>query len=99
MTDPATDPEPTDGPGYATAMAELETILRELEDGEVDIDRLANQVRRAAELVRLCQGRLAAARTEVTRIVAELDGTSGSDGPGAEPSATDSDADTDPGPA
>jgi exodeoxyribonuclease VII small subunit len=77
VTDP-TDPSGPIGPaaeplGYAEAMAELDLILRELEDGEVDIDRLADQVRRAAELVRLCRGRLTDARTEVTRIVAQLD--------------------------
>jgi exodeoxyribonuclease VII small subunit len=75
LTDAATDGEIGDGPGYAAAMAELEAILRELEDGEIDIDRLAEQVRRAADLVRVCRGRLTEARTEVTRIVAELDGS------------------------
>jgi exodeoxyribonuclease VII small subunit len=67
----------TPGPGelgYADAMAELETILHELERGDVDLDRLSDQVRRAADLVRLCRGRLDDTRTEVTRIVADLDG-------------------------
>jgi exodeoxyribonuclease VII small subunit len=59
--------------GYADAMAELEVILHELERGDVDLDHLASQVRRAAELVRRCRGRLDQARTEVTRIVADLD--------------------------
>jgi exodeoxyribonuclease VII small subunit len=69
----ADQPEPVATLGYAEAMAELESILHELEDGEVDIDHLAAQVRRAAELVRHCRGRLVDARTEVTRIVGELD--------------------------
>ncbi len=64
----------TGQPGYAEAMAELEAILDELEDGEVDIDRLAERVKRAATLVELCRGRVEEARLEVTRIVAELDG-------------------------
>ena len=58
--------------GYAEALAELEDILAELEDGDVDIDRLAERVRRAAELLELCRGRIEDARVEVTRIVAEL---------------------------
>lgn len=70
---PADPPPPADTLGYAEAMAELEAILRDLEDGEVDIDHLAGQVRRASELVRHCRGRLVDARIEVTRIVAELD--------------------------
>ena len=109
MTDAATEDEIGDGPGYAAAMAELEAILRELEDGEVDIDRLAEQVRRAAELVRVCRGRLTEARTEVTRIVAELDGVSPTtgatgfedelDGAAADPAAPgQADLGLDPGP-
>ncbi len=59
--------------GYAEAMAELEAILHELERGDVDLDRLSGQVRRAADLVRFCRGRLDDTRTEVTRIVTDLD--------------------------
>jgi exodeoxyribonuclease VII small subunit len=66
----------TGQPGYAEAMAELDAILDELEDGEVDIDHLADRVKRAATLVELCRGRVEDARLEVTRIVAELDGDS-----------------------
>ncbi len=54
-------------------MAELDGILHELERGDVDLDRLAAQVRRAADLVRFCRGRLDDTRTEVTRIVTDLD--------------------------
>ena len=60
-------------PGYSEAMEELEAILAELEDGDVDIDRLAARVRRAAELVELCRARVDDARVEVVRIVAEID--------------------------
>jgi exodeoxyribonuclease VII small subunit len=73
-----TDPDPGTIPpgaiGYADALSELEAILRDLEDGDVDIDHLADQVRRAAALVEHCRGRLAEARTAVTRVVADLDG-------------------------
>jgi len=61
-------------PTYADAIAELDVILDQLESGDADIDALAAQVGRAAELVRLCRDRLDGARTEVTRIVTELDG-------------------------
>lgn len=59
--------------GYAEAVAELEEILQELESDAVDVDRLAEQVRRAADLIELCRGRLTDAQVEVTRIVADLD--------------------------
>ncbi len=62
-------------PGYAEALAELESILQALDGDDVDIDRLSNDVRRAAELIGICRDRLTATRTEVERIVADLDPT------------------------
>ena len=61
-----------DGIGYAAALAELESILAEIEDDAVDVDVLAARVRRAAELLRVCRDRITAARDEVGQIVAEL---------------------------
>ena len=58
--------------GYAAALAELEQILTEIEDDAVDVDVLAARVRRAAELLRVCRDRIAAARDEVGQIVADL---------------------------
>ncbi len=57
---------------YATAVEELEAILAGLEGDELDVDRLAEQVARAAELIRECRDRIAATRFEVDRIVADL---------------------------
>jgi exodeoxyribonuclease VII small subunit len=65
--------------GYADAVAELETILAELEDDTVDVDVLGARVARAAELIELCRGRIEKARMEVTRIVAAME--AGDDGP------------------
>jgi exodeoxyribonuclease VII small subunit len=59
--------------GYADALAELESILSELESDTVDVDRLAVQVRRASELIGLCRGRIRDARVEVEQIVADLE--------------------------
>ena len=59
--------------GYAEAVDELEEILSELESDDVDVDHLATQVKRAADLIELCRGRLDLARTEITRIVADLE--------------------------
>jgi exodeoxyribonuclease VII small subunit len=59
--------------GYADAMRELEAILGELETDDVDVDRLAERVARAAALIELCRGRIEAARVDVTRIVTELE--------------------------
>lgn len=74
MPEPAT-PAPAAEIGYGDALAELERILEEIEDDAVDIDVLATKVRRAAELLRVCRDRIAAARIEVTQIVADLEPT------------------------
>lgn len=59
--------------GYAEALAELESILAEIEDDAVDVDVLATRVKRAAELLRVCRDRITAAQVEVSQVVAELD--------------------------
>ena len=74
---------PDEGLAYVDAVAELESILAELEGEEVDIDVLGARVRRAATLIRLCRDRVAAARMEVEQVVAELEGEDeGGDAPG-----------------
>jgi exodeoxyribonuclease VII small subunit len=62
-----------DGPSYGDALRELEAILAELDRESVDVDRLADRVRRASELIQFCRSRLATARVDVERIVADLD--------------------------
>ena len=59
--------------GYGAALEELQEILAELESENVDVDRLASRVERAGTLIRLCQGRLAAAELQVERVVDALD--------------------------
>ena len=86
MTDEPTDePTPTDEIGYAAAIDELEELLGELEDDTIDIDLLGERVRRAAELIRICRGRIEQARVDVTEIVAGLsaDAASVEDGDGS----------------
>lgn len=67
MTEPA-------APGYAAALAELESILADLERADVDVDVLAAQVARAAELIGFCRDRIGNARLQIEQVVAGLDG-------------------------
>jgi exodeoxyribonuclease VII small subunit len=59
--------------GYAEAMAELGTILEELERDDLDVDVLAARVQRAGELIILCRARITRAQSDVESIVATLD--------------------------
>lgn len=63
----------TDEIRWADAIGELETILARLEDDALDVDVLAAQVARAAELIGLCRDRIASTKFEVERIVGDLD--------------------------
>lgn len=60
--------------GFAAAMAELETIVVELESDALDVDRLAERVARAAQLVDWCRTRIDATRFSVEQVVTRLDG-------------------------
>jgi exodeoxyribonuclease VII small subunit len=55
-------------PGYEDAVTELEEILSELSDDDIDVDHLAERVKRATELVKICRDRIAAARLDVKDI-------------------------------
>ena len=59
-------------PGYAAALHELDGILRELEGSDVDVDRLADRVARAAQLIALCRDRIGAARLQIDEVIADL---------------------------
>ena len=70
MTEPTqTAAEPT----FRDAMDELEGILERIEGEEIDIDRLAEELRRAAQLLDLCRGKIRKAEVEVTQIVQSLE--------------------------
>ncbi len=69
--------DPADVPpvavGYAAALAELEQILAQLERADVDVDVLATQVQRAAELISFCRDRIGNARLHIEQVVATID--------------------------
>lgn len=60
-------------PTFRAAMDELEAILERIEGEEVDIDRLAEELRRAAQLLEVCRGKIRRAEVEVTQIVQSLE--------------------------
>jgi exodeoxyribonuclease VII small subunit len=64
---------PEEAIGYADAMAELDEILEELEGDDLDVDVLAERVKRASELIKLCRARIARAQADVDTIVVDLE--------------------------
>ena len=67
-------------PSYREAAAEIEEILAKIDaETDVDIDELAGQVERAAELIRLCSDKLRSAESRVEKVTRELAENAGSD--------------------
>jgi exodeoxyribonuclease VII small subunit len=66
-------PQNTAEPSFRAAMDELEGILERIEGEEIDIDALAEELRRAAQLLDLCRGKIRKAEVEVTQIVQSLE--------------------------
>jgi exodeoxyribonuclease VII small subunit len=75
----AEGPDDASSVSYASAVTELRAILDELEHEDLDVDRLAERVARAAELIEACRARIASARLEVDRIVLSVDDDAGSE--------------------
>lgn len=67
------DPVDPEELGFAAAMAELDRIVVELESDALDVDRLAERVARAAQLVEWCRDRIDSTRFQVEQVVARLD--------------------------
>ena len=56
---------------YEKAYAELQTIVRQMENDELDIDQMAEQLKRAQELIKLCKDKLAKTDEEIKKILAD----------------------------
>ena len=56
---------------YEAAFAELQTIVRKMENDELDIDQMSDQLKRAQELIKLCKDKLTKTDEEIKTILAE----------------------------
>ena len=56
---------------YEAAYAELQGIVRKMENDELDIDQMADQLKRAQELIKLCKDKLTKTDEEIKKILAQ----------------------------
>ena len=56
---------------YEATLAELQTIVRKMENDELDIDEMSVQLKRAQELIKLCKDKLTKTDEEIKKILAE----------------------------
>jgi len=59
---------------YESAYEELAQIAKEIETESVSVDVLAEKVKRASELITLCQERLRSTEIEVNKIIGQMEG-------------------------
>ena len=56
---------------YEAAFAELQSIVRKMENDELDIDQMSEQLKRAQELIRLCKDKLTKTDEEIKKILSD----------------------------
>lgn len=58
---------------YSEAMAELQTLMTQIESGNLEIDHLMDKVKLAAELIKFCKEQLTVTNDEVQKIIDNLE--------------------------
>ena len=58
---------------YTEAFEELQEIVSDMEDGNISVDELAEKVKRATILIRICKAKLSATEGDVQKILKELE--------------------------
>lgn len=56
---------------YKTAMERLETLTKEMENGDIAIDQLATKLKEAQQLLQFCKDKLTKADEEVRKLMDE----------------------------
>jgi exodeoxyribonuclease VII small subunit len=54
---------------YDTAVAEIEEILENIEEGDLGVDELAEKVNRVSHLLKICRDRLQASEEQINKIL------------------------------
>ncbi len=57
---------------YQESISEIEQIVQKIESGELDVDQLAEHVKRAATLIKNCKDKLRKTETDVENILKEM---------------------------
>lgn len=57
---------------YSEAMAEIEAILEKIENEELDVDELAEKVKRVSTLLKTCKDKLTKTNEQVEQILKEM---------------------------
>lgn len=56
---------------YGDALAEIEALLQKIEEGRLDVDELADKVKRLTDLLKICRDRLYLTEKQIGKILDE----------------------------
>ncbi len=56
---------------YEAAISELEAIVGRMQDGDMDVDSMVVELKRAQTLIKLCKDKLTKTDAEIQKILAE----------------------------
>lgn len=57
---------------FNDAVLKIEEILKNIESGQMDVDRLSSEIKQASELIRQCQKKLRTTEEEINNIFKEM---------------------------
>lgn len=58
---------------YSEAFEQLNDILEKIENGELDIDDLTSNVKKGAELIKICKSKLYDTEEEIAKILEDIE--------------------------
>ena len=56
-------------PNYEEAVSQLEEIVKKMESGELDIDMMSTELKKAQQLIKLCKDKLTKTDEEIKKIL------------------------------
>lgn len=61
-------------PSYDEAIREIESILEQVESGELEIDQLSDKLKRVSELMNICKDKIGKTEKEIENILKNIEG-------------------------
>lgn len=58
---------------YSKSLKEIEEIVKQIESGELDVDKLANKVQKATRLIKQCRDKLRITEEDLDKILKDQD--------------------------
>lgn len=57
---------------YTEAFEQLQAIVKQMEDADISVDDLADNIKKASKLIKVCKDKLTKTEQEVNKNIAEL---------------------------